>query len=107
MQIARVARISAAITRDISDVELGRRDINPESRRIPLSTAFLMISYISKTRRMIPARDTGGVDIVRGRIYDTANAAHAALADRIGGRGLFDRVYNYTSPVLYGALPAS
>lgn len=29
---------------------------------------------------------------------------NAALADRIGSRGLFDRVYNYTSPVRRGAL---
>lgn len=90
----------------MSDVEPGCRDINPESRRVPLSTAFLMISNISKTRRMIPARDG------RGRYstgaYMTRRTRHmAALADRIGSRGLFDRVYNYTSPVPYGALRAS
>lgn len=51
---------------------------------------------------MIPARDGRRRYIVRGRIYTYGeNAAYAALADRIGSRGLFDRVYNYTSPVPY------
>lgn len=69
-----------------------------------LSTAFLMIERIWKSLAEWYLRMTDVRRLIQARVWRDKHAANAALADRIGSRGLFNRVYNYTSPVPRGAL---
>lgn len=69
-----------------------------------LSTAFLMIERIWKSLPEWYLRMTDVRRLIHARVWRDKHAANAALADRIGSRGLFNRVYNYTSPVPRGAL---